>query len=154
MNRTRFTAITLACLIGGSVAAAVFAADMDRDRAQDRDRDHVESMDKADRDRLQNRDRDRVVDRDRVIDRDRSMAQDRDTTQQRDQAQDRDRIHADGTGRTIPGATLMTEEERAQYRNRLSNAETEQEREQIRAEHRAMIEERAKSRGVEITATE
>ena len=48
----------------------------------------------------------------------------------------------------IFGSELMTEEERNEYRERLRTAKTEQEREQIRSEHRNKMQECARDRGV------
>ena len=48
----------------------------------------------------------------------------------------------------IFGSELMTEEERNEYRERLRTAKTEQEREQIRSEHRKKMQECARDRGV------
>jgi len=49
---------------------------------------------------------------------------------------------------TVYGSQLMTAEERAAYRQRLMAAKTEEERNQIRAEHHVRMQERAKERGV------
>jgi hypothetical protein len=48
----------------------------------------------------------------------------------------------------IFGSQLMTAQERSEYRQRLMNAQTEEERQQIRAEHHTRMMERAKERGV------
>jgi hypothetical protein len=48
----------------------------------------------------------------------------------------------------IYGSQLMTEQERAEYRDRMRAATSEQEREQIRQEHHARMQERAEERGV------
>lgn len=47
-----------------------------------------------------------------------------------------------------PGWALMTPEERAEHRNRMLSAKTYEECQQIREEHRRMMEERAKEKGV------
>ena len=51
-------------------------------------------------------------------------------------------------GEPIYGRDLMTPEEIDQQRNRMRAAKTEQEREQIRAEHHKQMQARAKERGV------
>jgi hypothetical protein len=48
----------------------------------------------------------------------------------------------------VYGSQLMTAEERAAYRQRLMAAKTEEERNQIRAEHHVRMQERAKEKGV------
>ncbi|MCP1335761.1 hypothetical protein [Futiania mangrovi] len=53
-------------------------------------------------------------------------------------------------GDQIYGSQLMTEQERMEYRERMRNARTQEERERIRSEHHMMVQERAKQRGVEL----
>lgn len=48
----------------------------------------------------------------------------------------------------VYGSQMMTDQERMEYRNKMMNAKTEQEREQIRAEHHVQMQERAKERGI------
>lgn len=48
------------------------------------------------------------------------------------------------------GSTLMTLEERHEYHRKLWNAKTEAERQQLRTEHRKMVEERAQARKAQI----
>lgn len=48
----------------------------------------------------------------------------------------------------IYGSQLMTKQERLEYRERLRNAATDEEREQIQKEHQEEIRERAKAKGV------
>jgi hypothetical protein len=48
----------------------------------------------------------------------------------------------------IYGSQLMTQQERLEYRERLRNAHTVQEREQIRLQHHREMQERARERGV------
>ena len=48
------------------------------------------------------------------------------------------------------GGQLMTEQERAEYRSRMRTANSEQEREQIRLEHHAQMQERAAELGIEL----
>jgi hypothetical protein len=50
----------------------------------------------------------------------------------------------------IYGSQLMTEQERNEYRQRMRNAKTDQERNNIRNEHHARMVARAKERGVTI----
>lgn len=52
----------------------------------------------------------------------------------------------------IYGSQLMTEQERNEYRNRMQNAKTEQERAQIRMEHHQRMQDRARQRGVTLPA--
>ena len=47
----------------------------------------------------------------------------------------------------IYGSQLMTQEERMEYRTKQLNAKSAAEREQIRQEHHAMMQERAKAQG-------
>lgn len=70
------------------------------------------------------------------------LAQDRDRTQDqtRDQIRDRD----------IYGSQLMTPQERSEYRQRMQQAQTAQERERIRAEHHERMQARAKERGAKL----
>jgi len=62
-------------------------------------------------------------------------------TQDQDQLRDQDRIYAH---------ELMTDAERAAYRERIRLAKTMQERERTRSEHRIQMDARAKERGVVI----
>jgi len=48
----------------------------------------------------------------------------------------------------VYGSQLMTEQERAEFRTRMRTARTPEEREQIRAEHHQLMQERAKERGL------
>lgn len=50
----------------------------------------------------------------------------------------------------IPGATLMTHAERAQYRDRMQAATTPEERARTRARHLAEVQERARGRGLAV----
>jgi hypothetical protein len=65
--------------------------------------------------------------------------QDRDRLQTPDQTRNQDQIY---------GSQLMTQEERMEYRNRMRNAKTLEEREQIRKEHHEQMRVRAKEKGV------
>jgi len=51
----------------------------------------------------------------------------------------------------IYGYQLMTERERAEFRERVRAARTEQEREQIRSAHQAQMQARANERGVTLS---
>jgi hypothetical protein len=66
-----------------------------------------------------------------------ATAQNAPRDQTREQAQDR-----------VYGSQLMTPQERSEYSARMRNAKTEQEREQIRAEHHDRMQASAKERGV------
>ena len=48
----------------------------------------------------------------------------------------------------VYGSQLMTQQERLEYRNKMRNAKTYQEREQIRLEHHKAMQERAKAQGL------
>lgn len=50
--------------------------------------------------------------------------------------------------RDIYGYQLMTPEERTEYRGRMRAAQSAEERQRIRAEHHAQMQERAKERGI------
>lgn len=67
------------------------------------------------------------------------LAAELDRDQSQDQLRTQDRIY---------GYQLMTQEERTQYRQRMRNATTAQERERIRMEHHKQMQERAKQRGI------
>lgn len=68
-----------------------------------------------------------------------ARAADQDRTQEQTQAQEQ-----------VFGSQLMTPQERAEYRNRLRTAKTQEERDRIRAEHHQQMMERAKERGVSL----
>lgn len=82
----------------------------------------------------------------RDLDRDRLRSQDRDRTQ--------DRIHAPDDAKQAQarmyGYGLMTDEEREAYNARLMKAKNAEEREQIKAQHRKEIQERARERNVDL----
>ena len=69
------------------------------------------------------------------------FAADQDRTQLRTESQQQ-----------IYGSSLMTEQERNSYRERMRNAKTAEERERIRNEHHEQMKQRAKSRGVSLPA--
>lgn len=79
----------------------------------------------------QDQDQDRLRDRDQTMD------------QMRDQMRDRD-------GQPIAGYNLMTEQERAQFRERMRSLNTRQERQAYRQEHHQQMVERARARGMEL----
>lgn len=142
MNKLLATAAaTAAALMATTILAQPRGGNMDRDRSatapQERQMDRDQTYD---RDRLLDRDTTRDMDRDR----DRDQDQDRDHvalhTQDRDRLQDQD----------IYGTALMSAEERAAYRERLANAQTDQEWAQIRAEHERAMQTRAEQRGTDL----
>lgn len=51
-------------------------------------------------------------------------------------------------GEQVYGSQIMTQQERLEYRNRMREATTQEEREQIRVQHHEQMRERAKERGV------
>lgn len=53
----------------------------------------------------------------------------------------------------VYGSQIMTEQERMEYQQRMKSAKTEQEREQIRAEHHVQMQERAKMQGITLPDT-
>ncbi|MDD3760418.1 MAG: hypothetical protein PHO57_06255 [Acidithiobacillus sp.] len=57
---------------------------------------------------------------------------------------------AASTGTTTYGSQLMTQQERAEHRNKMQSAKTEQERQQIRAENHETMRKRAEERGMSI----
>ena len=63
------------------------------------------------------------------------------------QSQQKQGPAAAGQG-NIYGYQLMTAEERVQYRERIRNAKTAEERARIRAEHHKAMQERARERGI------
>jgi len=67
-----------------------------------------------------------------------ALAADQTREQTRDQVRDQD----------IYGHSLMSVQERNEYRNKMRAAKTAQERERIRAEHHEQMKVRAKERGV------
>jgi len=160
----------LVALLAGALAATSLAAvaqnqNRQGDRAEQQVRERqVERAAERDRamehERLQTRDRDRVREQDALAtgqgDQDRLRTRDQEKAQ--DQVRDRDRIHqADASSATagdVYGQALMTEQERNRYRERLMNAGTEEERQQIQARHREEMNRRAREQGVEIAEPE
>ncbi|OHD96372.1 MAG: hypothetical protein A3E21_09155 [Sulfurimonas sp. RIFCSPHIGHO2_12_FULL_36_9] len=66
-------------------------------------------------------------------------AADQDKSQKTTQTQEQEQVY---------GSQLMTQQERTEHRNKLRDAKTAQEREQIRNEHHALMKERAKAKGI------
>jgi hypothetical protein len=54
---------------------------------------------------------------------------------------------------TIYGSQLMTQKERREYRLKMREAKSAEQREQIRAAHHKLMQERAKERGVKLPDT-
>lgn len=75
-------------------------------------------------------------------------AADQDQTRDQERLRDKDQVRDN----QVYGSQLMTTQERDEYRNRMRAAKTVQEREQIRNEHHARMQERAKQRGVTLPA--
>ncbi len=94
------------------------------------------------------------VDRDRDFDRDRLQDRDRVDVPSQDRDRDQDRTHAPDFARLsdhdIYGNELMSMQERNSYRSQLQNAGSMDERQQIEAQHRDMIQVRAKAQGIDI----
>jgi biopolymer transport protein ExbB/TolQ len=88
-------------------------------------------------DQVQTKDQLKLQDKDQL----KLQDKDKDMLKDQDRLRDQDRIYAD---------ELLTAQERTAYRERIRLAKTEQERERIRAEHRAQMDARAKERGVTI----
>jgi hypothetical protein len=129
-------------VVGALIAAPVIASAQQsgkRNGAEAQQRAQVERVQRdLDQDRFQDRDRDRVTEPDQ--DRDRDRIQDR--THAPDEAkQAEERVY---------GHELMTDAERLAYQERLRNASTAQEREQVMAQHREEIEVRAGNRNIEL----
>lgn len=136
--RTRTIVTTL--VVGALIAAPVIASAQQsgkRNGAEAQQRAQVERVQRdLDRDRFQDRDRDRITEPD----------QDRDRIQDRTHAPD----EAKQAEERIYGHELMTDAERLAYQERLRNASTVQEREQVMAQHRDEIQVRARNRNIQI----
>lgn len=106
----------------------------------------------VDRDRTY--DRDRMSDRDRAFDRDRARDRDRIETPERDR--DRDRIHdpANLRDQDIYGNEFMSVQERNEYREQLRLLGSEAERQQLQAQHREQMNERARALNLDIEEAE
>jgi hypothetical protein len=99
---------------------------------------------------MQDRERIAAPDRLQTLDQDRPKLQDKDQDRDRDQDRIRDRIHQT----EVFGYQLMTEQERTRHQEQLRVAASEQERDQIRAEHREEMLKRAQERGIELEEPE
>lgn len=77
-----------------------------------------------------------------------ASAQDRNGDPQQLQNQQQVRERVEEQDRQIYGWQLMTPLERAQYHDRMRKLQTEQERETYRSEHHALMQERARERGM------
>lgn len=75
------------------------------------------------------------------------QAREREQVQQRTQ----ERV---GKREVIPGSELMTAKEREEYRRRYAAAGTDAERERVRADHIAAMQERARLRGLQLRLPE
>lgn len=116
---------------GGSKPGATRPPPMQQDRIPDRDRTRDQTQ-------LEEPDRDRTRDQTRLEDPDR----DRDRIHQKDATQIKDG--------DIYGGALMTEEERNQYRKQISEAKSEQAREQIQSRHEQAMRDRAMQQGKDL----
>jgi hypothetical protein len=74
-----------------------------------------------------------------------TLAADQDRDQNQDQ--DQDRLQTQQQDR-IYGSQLMTQQERLEYRTRMREATSAEEREQIRKEHHEQMRERAREQGI------
>jgi hypothetical protein len=85
---------------------------------------------------------------------DQDQTRDRDRLETPDQTRDQDRLRDKDQVRDnqVYGSQLMTTQERNEYRNRMRATKTVQEREQVRNEHHARMQERAKERGLTLPA--
>lgn len=101
---------------------------------------------------------DRMRDQDRLrdptsaqdMDRDQDRLHDRDQTRTPDQLRDRDRIHVDQVVEgQIASWQLLSDQERMQFHDRMMQAKTEQDRNQVRSQYQAMIRQRARDLGVD-----
>ena len=72
---------------------------------------------------------------------------------ERERVQQRTQERA-GKREIIPGSELMTPREREDYRRRYAAAGTDAEREKVRADHIAAMQERARLRGLQIVLPE
>lgn len=131
--------------ISGLVAAALLLTSAASFAQQGRAGHRPQPQDRAQVERGQ---MDRDFDRDRLRDRDRldDPSQDRDRDQDRTRAPDFARL----SDNDIYGSEIMSVQERNEYRNQLQKAGSVGERQQIEAQHREMIQVRAKSQGADI----
>lgn len=101
-------------------------------------------------------DRPRPSQTEQAYDRDRMQGRDRVDQQERQKAQDEVKTMAQArqSDRDIYGYQLMTEQERLEYRQQFEKAKTNEERQQIIAEHREKMQARAKEQGLDLEETE
>jgi hypothetical protein len=64
-----------------------------------------------------------------------------------------ERTTATKQGQKTYGYDLLSEQERSAYRTQKIAAKTEQERERVRSEHRELVQQRARERGVDVRGT-
>jgi hypothetical protein len=125
------------------LCSALVAAPAIASAQQSGNRNGAEAQQRAQVERSQrDLDRDRLRDRDRITD----PAQDRDRIQDRTHAPD----EAKQAEERVYGHELMTDAERLAYQERLKNAATAEEREQVMAQHREEIQVRARNRNIQI----
>lgn len=135
--QTTISLLTAATLALTSMSA-VAQGHRGQDGAQPRDRAQVERGQK-------DFDRDRFHDRDRITDP--SHDRDRDRDQDRTHAPDNAQLGKNG----IYGGELMSVEERNQFHEQLRLTENDpQARTKLMAEHREQMQQRAKTKGVEL----
>ncbi|RVQ68829.1 hypothetical protein EKN06_00950 [Croceicoccus ponticola] len=95
-------------------------------------------------------DMDRMQDRDRLRDPDQDRDRDQDRDKDQDRLHDRDRLRID---QTVSGQlstwSLLSEGERRQFHEQMRAAKTEEERNRIRSQHRATVQQRARDLGID-----
>lgn len=135
-------------VIGVLISSALLLTSAAGFAQQGGQRDRPEPQDRAQVERGQQADRDRDFDRDRLQDRDRLdiPSHDRDRDQDRTHAPDFARL----SDQDIYGSEVMSMQERNEYRNQLQNAASMEERQQIEARNREMVQAKAKSQGVNL----
>lgn len=133
--------VVSALIISSAPAFAQHSPRQERPQAQDR-----AQVERGQMDRDRDYDRDRIQDRDRV--QDPSLDRDRIRDQDRTKVPDFAQLNDDD----IYGRELMSQQERNEYRMQLQAAGSAEERRQIEARHRDMIQTRAQEQGVEIVA--
>lgn len=173
---TMLAAVALVALT--AIPPAAMAQDQDRDRQQDQDRLRDQDQDRLqDRDRDQIQDRDRIYGSEMMTNEERQQLRDR--LRDAESLEERERIRTEhhrlmqerarqkgialpdempaagmrqggwNADDPMPGGNLLTERERLQFRDRMRNAQSMEERDRIRAELRARVRERATEQGVE-----
>lgn len=88
------------------------------------------------------------MDRQQQTNQDRKQVHRPDKLQMETRSQEQDRVHQQLD--PIYGGELMSQQERLEYREQLRAKETTQERDQLKAEHRSNMQQRAKERGVTV----